>query len=58
MYQFLLEIYYIHIISNFYFVAAAQLLIYMGAINILIIFVVVFIKGDFSIWTVGIGLLR
>nr|YP_009760082.1 NADH-plastoquinone oxidoreductase subunit 6 [Piper longum]YP_010327505.1 NADH dehydrogenase subunit 6 [Piper bambusifolium]YP_010483864.1 NADH dehydrogenase subunit G [Piper bonii]YP_010483950.1 NADH dehydrogenase subunit G [Piper betle]YP_010484034.1 NADH dehydrogenase subunit G [Piper retrofractum]QIQ56693.1 NADH-plastoquinone oxidoreductase subunit 6 [Piper longum]UJH18356.1 NADH dehydrogenase subunit 6 [Piper bambusifolium]UVV35974.1 NADH dehydrogenase subunit G [Piper bonii]UVV36060 len=47
-----------YILSNSYFVAAAQLLIYVGAINVLIIFAVMFMKGseyskDFSIWTVG-----
>nr|YP_009366479.1 NADH dehydrogenase subunit 6 [Piper auritum]YP_784525.1 NADH dehydrogenase subunit 6 [Piper cenocladum]Q06GK8.1 RecName: Full=NAD(P)H-quinone oxidoreductase subunit 6, chloroplastic; AltName: Full=NAD(P)H dehydrogenase subunit 6; AltName: Full=NADH-plastoquinone oxidoreductase subunit 6 [Piper cenocladum]ABI14523.1 NADH-plastoquinone oxidoreductase subunit 6 [Piper cenocladum]ARJ62144.1 NADH dehydrogenase subunit 6 [Piper auritum] len=49
-----------YILSNSYFVAAAQLLIYVGAINVLIIFAVMFMKGseysnDFSIWTVGDG---
>lgn len=47
-----------YILSNSYFVAAAQLLIYVGAINVLIIFAVMFMKGSeyskyFSIWTVG-----
>nr|YP_010483691.1 NADH dehydrogenase subunit G [Piper austrosinense]UVV35801.1 NADH dehydrogenase subunit G [Piper austrosinense] len=47
-----------YILSNSYFVAAAQLLIYVGAINVLIIFAVMFMKGseyskDSSIWTVG-----
>nr|UUL96948.1 NADH-plastoquinone oxidoreductase subunit 6 [Aristolochia tubiflora]WHE25938.1 NADH-plastoquinone oxidoreductase subunit 6 [Aristolochia tubiflora] len=49
-----------YIPSNSYFVAAAQLLIYVGAINVLIIFAVMFMKGseyskDFSLWTVGDG---
>uniref|UniRef100_UPI0030FE22A1 NADH dehydrogenase subunit 6 n=1 Tax=Anemopsis californica TaxID=108407 RepID=UPI0030FE22A1 len=49
-----------YILSNSYFVAAAQLLIYVGAINVLIIFAVMFMKGseysnDFSLWTVGDG---
>nr|WOK78811.1 NADH dehydrogenase subunit 6 [Hydrangea platyarguta] len=49
-----------YILSNSYFVAAAQLLIYVGAINVLIIFAVMFMKGseyskDFHLWTVGDG---
>nr|YP_010891119.1 NdhG [Peperomia cookiana]YP_010891249.1 NdhG [Peperomia latifolia]WJK72569.1 NdhG [Peperomia cookiana]WJK72699.1 NdhG [Peperomia latifolia] len=49
-----------YILSNSYFVAVAQLLIYVGAINVLILFAVMFMKGseyfnDFSIWTVGDG---
>nr|YP_009539023.1 NADH dehydrogenase subunit 6 [Saruma henryi]YP_010204275.1 NdhG [Asarum misandrum]YP_010204288.1 NdhG [Asarum misandrum]YP_010204375.1 NdhG [Asarum maculatum]YP_010204388.1 NdhG [Asarum maculatum]YP_010828319.1 NADH-plastoquinone oxidoreductase subunit 6 [Asarum splendens]YP_010828332.1 NADH-plastoquinone oxidoreductase subunit 6 [Asarum splendens]AVP27362.1 NADH dehydrogenase subunit 6 [Asarum canadense]AVV65902.1 NADH dehydrogenase subunit 6 [Asarum minus]AVV65980.1 NADH dehydrogenase len=49
-----------YILSNSYFVAAAQLLIYVGAINVLIIFAVMFMKGseysnDLSLWTVGDG---
>nr|YP_010462299.1 NADH-plastoquinone oxidoreductase subunit 6 [Petrocodon multiflorus]UUJ36100.1 NADH-plastoquinone oxidoreductase subunit 6 [Petrocodon multiflorus] len=49
-----------YILSNSYFVAAAQLLIYVGAINVLIIFAVMFMNGseyykDFSLWTVGDG---
>ena len=49
-----------YILSNSYFVAAAQLLIYVGAINVLIIFAVMFINGseyskDFHLWTVGDG---
>uniref|UniRef100_A0AB38ZIQ2 NAD(P)H-quinone oxidoreductase subunit 6, chloroplastic n=1 Tax=Scrophularia taihangshanensis TaxID=3138700 RepID=A0AB38ZIQ2_9LAMI len=49
-----------YIISNSYFVAAAQLLIYVGAINVLIIFAVMFMNGseyykDFHLWTVGDG---
>nr|YP_010701641.1 NADH-plastoquinone oxidoreductase subunit 6 [Sedum pachyphyllum]WCJ53202.1 NADH-plastoquinone oxidoreductase subunit 6 [Sedum pachyphyllum] len=49
-----------YILSNSHFVAAAQLLIYVGAINVLIIFAVMFINGlehykDFQFWTVGDG---
>ncbi|YP_009871014.1 NADH-plastoquinone oxidoreductase subunit 6 (chloroplast) [Prosopis cineraria] len=49
-----------YILSNSHFVAAAQLLIYVGAINVLIIFAVMFINGseyyqDFNLWTVGDG---
>nr|YP_010248960.1 NADH dehydrogenase subunit 6 [Ruellia brittoniana]YP_010879212.1 NADH-plastoquinone oxidoreductase subunit 6 [Ruellia simplex]QTT58260.1 NADH dehydrogenase subunit 6 [Ruellia brittoniana]WIC96655.1 NADH-plastoquinone oxidoreductase subunit 6 [Ruellia simplex] len=49
-----------YILSNSYFVAAAQLLIYVGAINVLIIFAVMFMNGseyykDFHLWTVGDG---
>nr|QHN54494.1 NADH dehydrogenase subunit 6 [Montrichardia arborescens] len=49
-----------YILLNSYFVAAAQLLIYVGAINVLIIFAVMFMKGseysnDFYFWTVGDG---
>nr|YP_010038170.1 NADH-plastoquinone oxidoreductase subunit 6 [Trithuria lanterna]YP_010038179.1 NADH-plastoquinone oxidoreductase subunit 6 [Trithuria lanterna]QII42282.1 NADH-plastoquinone oxidoreductase subunit 6 [Trithuria lanterna]QII42291.1 NADH-plastoquinone oxidoreductase subunit 6 [Trithuria lanterna] len=49
-----------YISSNSYFVAAAQLLIYVGAINVLILFAVMFMNGSeyynhFSIWTVGDG---
>lgn len=49
-----------YILSNSYFVAAAQLLIYIGAINVLIIFAVMFMNGseyykDFHLWTVGDG---
>uniref|UniRef100_UPI003001A6BE NADH-plastoquinone oxidoreductase subunit 6 n=1 Tax=Amorphophallus tonkinensis TaxID=1720486 RepID=UPI003001A6BE len=49
-----------YILLNSYFVAAAQLLIYVGAINVLIIFAVMFMKGseysnDFFLWTVGDG---
>nr|YP_009695957.1 NdhG [Hydrostachys goudotiana]YP_009699948.1 NdhG [Hydrostachys polymorpha]QEJ82669.1 NdhG [Hydrostachys goudotiana]QEJ85725.1 NdhG [Hydrostachys sp. CF-2019]QEJ87931.1 NdhG [Hydrostachys polymorpha] len=48
----------LYILSNSHFVAAAQLLIYVGAINILILFAVMFMKGseyynDFELWTVG-----
>jgi NAD(P)H-quinone oxidoreductase subunit 6 len=47
-----------YILSNSHFVAAAQLLIYVGAINILILFAVMFMNGseyykDFNLWTVG-----
>nr|YP_010567986.1 NADH-plastoquinone oxidoreductase subunit 6 [Dracocephalum rupestre]UZC55731.1 NADH-plastoquinone oxidoreductase subunit 6 [Dracocephalum rupestre]WCR50849.1 NADH dehydrogenase subunit G [Dracocephalum rupestre] len=50
-----------YILSNSYFVAAAQLLIYVGAINVLIIFAVMFMNGseyynDFHLWTVGDGI--
>nr|YP_010187096.1 NADH dehydrogenase subunit 6 [Dicrastylis parvifolia]QVL24735.1 NADH dehydrogenase subunit 6 [Dicrastylis parvifolia] len=50
----------LYILSNSYFVAAAQLLIYVGAINVLIIFAVMFMNGseyykDFHLWTVGNG---
>nr|AVM84668.1 NADH-plastoquinone oxidoreductase subunit 6 [Sampaiella trichoclada] len=50
----------LYILSNSYFVAAAQLLIYVGAINVLIIFAVMFMNGseyskDFHLWTVGDG---
>nr|UDN41884.1 NADH dehydrogenase ND6 subunit [Cuttsia viburnea] len=50
-----------YILSNSHFVAAAQLLIYVGAINILIIFAVMFMNGseyykDFHLWTVGDGI--
>nr|YP_010253707.1 NADH-plastoquinone oxidoreductase subunit 6 [Aristolochia delavayi]QTZ18045.1 NADH-plastoquinone oxidoreductase subunit 6 [Aristolochia delavayi] len=49
-----------YIPSNSFFVAAAQLLIYVGAVNVLIIFAVMFMKGseysnDLSLWTVGDG---
>nr|YP_010304294.1 NADH-plastoquinone oxidoreductase subunit 6 [Notholirion thomsonianum]ULM61998.1 NADH-plastoquinone oxidoreductase subunit 6 [Notholirion thomsonianum] len=49
-----------YILSNSYFVAAAQLLIYVGAINVLIIFAVMFINGsEYSnvshLWTFGDG---
>uniref|UniRef100_UPI0031F4192C NADH dehydrogenase subunit G n=1 Tax=Tulipa korolkowii TaxID=1325981 RepID=UPI0031F4192C len=49
-----------YILSNSYFVAAAQLLIYVGAINILIIFAVMFMNGsEYSnnsrLWTLGDG---
>nr|QBA67714.1 NADH dehydrogenase subunit 6 [Amphilophium bauhinioides] len=49
-----------YILSNSYFVAAAQLLIYVGAINVLIIFAVMFMNGseyskDENLWTVGDG---
>nr|YP_010986817.1 NADH dehydrogenase subunit G [Pinguicula vulgaris]WOL38208.1 NADH dehydrogenase subunit G [Pinguicula vulgaris] len=35
-----------YILSNSYFVAAAQLLLYVGAINVLIIFAVMFMNGS------------
>nr|YP_009317030.1 NADH dehydrogenase subunit 6 [Nymphaea jamesoniana]YP_009567958.1 NADH dehydrogenase subunit 6 [Nymphaea lotus]YP_010135705.1 NADH dehydrogenase subunit G [Nymphaea amazonum]YP_010135790.1 NADH dehydrogenase subunit G [Nymphaea conardii]YP_010135875.1 NADH dehydrogenase subunit G [Nymphaea glandulifera]YP_010136215.1 NADH dehydrogenase subunit G [Nymphaea rudgeana]YP_010136300.1 NADH dehydrogenase subunit G [Nymphaea tenerinervia]YP_010167263.1 NADH-plastoquinone oxidoreductase subunit 6 len=49
-----------YILSNSYFVAAAQLLIYVGAINVLILFAVMFMNGseyynDLHFWTVGDG---
>nr|YP_009671431.1 NADH-plastoquinone oxidoreductase subunit 6 [Passiflora obovata]QCX30686.1 NADH-plastoquinone oxidoreductase subunit 6 [Passiflora obovata] len=49
-----------YILSNFHFVAAAQLLIYVGAINVLILFTVMFINGpEYSkgsnLWSVGNG---
>nr|YP_010213192.1 NADH-plastoquinone oxidoreductase subunit 6 [Linum grandiflorum]UBK11742.1 NADH-plastoquinone oxidoreductase subunit 6 [Linum grandiflorum] len=49
-----------YILSNSHFVAAAQLLIYVGAINVLILFAVMFMNGseyskDLSLWTVGDG---
>lgn len=51
----------LYILSNSHFVAAAQLLIYVGAINVLIIFAVMFMNDseystDFSLWTVGEGI--
>nr|YP_009921976.1 NADH-plastoquinone oxidoreductase subunit 6 [Disanthus cercidifolius subsp. longipes]YP_010994588.1 NADH-plastoquinone oxidoreductase subunit 6 [Disanthus cercidifolius]QID04109.1 NADH-plastoquinone oxidoreductase subunit 6 [Disanthus cercidifolius subsp. longipes]QMS50463.1 NADH-plastoquinone oxidoreductase subunit 6 [Disanthus cercidifolius subsp. longipes]WOZ13320.1 NADH-plastoquinone oxidoreductase subunit 6 [Disanthus cercidifolius] len=47
-----------YISANSHFVAAAQLLIYVGAINILIIFAVMFMNNsgyskDSNLWTVG-----
>nr|YP_010449885.1 NADH dehydrogenase subunit G [Gelsemium sempervirens]UTU96459.1 NADH dehydrogenase subunit G [Gelsemium sempervirens] len=49
-----------YILLSSHFVAAAQLLIYVGAINILIIFAVMFMNGseyykDLHLWTVGDG---
>nr|WIW41351.1 NADH-plastoquinone oxidoreductase subunit 6 [Helleborus atrorubens] len=49
-----------YILSNSHFVAAAQLLIYVGAINVLIVFAVMFMNGseyynDFHLWTIGDG---
>nr|YP_010242889.1 NdhG [Impatiens stenosepala]QTJ26022.1 NdhG [Impatiens stenosepala] len=51
----------LYILSNSHFVAAAQLLIYVGAINVLIIFAVMFMSSsesyeDFRLWTVGDGI--
>nr|AGW99024.1 NADH-plastoquinone oxidoreductase subunit 6 [Ipomoea corymbosa] len=51
----------LYILSNSYFVAAAQLLIYVGAINVLILFAVMFLNGseysnDFPLWTLGDGI--
>nr|YP_010461914.1 NADH dehydrogenase subunit I [Bistorta officinalis]UUF93783.1 NADH dehydrogenase subunit I [Bistorta officinalis] len=50
-----------YILANSQFVASAQLLIYVGAINVLIIFAVMFINGleydkDFRLWTLGDGI--
>nr|YP_010432939.1 NADH dehydrogenase subunit 6 [Subularia monticola]USW06489.1 NADH dehydrogenase subunit 6 [Subularia monticola] len=50
-----------YILSNSHFVAAAQLLIYVGAINILIVFAVMFMNDseystEFHPWTVGNGI--
>nr|YP_011014275.1 NADH dehydrogenase subunit G [Arenaria przewalskii]WQA10681.1 NADH dehydrogenase subunit G [Arenaria przewalskii] len=47
-----------YILANSQFVASAQLLIYVGAINVLIIFVVMFMNGpeydiNLRLWTVG-----
>nr|YP_009679656.1 NdhG [Trichopus zeylanicus subsp. travancoricus]QDP69971.1 NdhG [Trichopus zeylanicus subsp. travancoricus] len=49
-----------YIPSNSYFLAAVQLLIYVGAINVLIIFAIMFMKSseysnDSHLWTVGDG---
>nr|YP_010407285.1 NADH-plastoquinone oxidoreductase subunit 6 [Spiranthes sinensis]URF20175.1 NADH-plastoquinone oxidoreductase subunit 6 [Spiranthes sinensis] len=48
----------LYISLNSYFVAAAQFLIYVGAINVLIIFAVMFMNGseyskDSYLWTIG-----
>nr|YP_010512937.1 NADH dehydrogenase subunit 6 [Platymiscium pubescens]UXL84426.1 NADH dehydrogenase subunit 6 [Platymiscium pubescens] len=50
-----------YILSNSHFVAAAQLLIYVGAINVLILFAVMFMNSseyyqDFNLLTVGGGI--
>nr|YP_010892136.1 NdhG [Ludwigia adscendens]WJO89832.1 NdhG [Ludwigia adscendens]WMY92972.1 NADH-plastoquinone oxidoreductase subunit 6 [Ludwigia adscendens] len=50
-----------YILSNSYFVAAAQLLIYVGAINVLILFAVMFMNGSeyykgSNLWIVGDGI--
>uniref|UniRef100_UPI0030E5F684 NADH-plastoquinone oxidoreductase subunit 6 n=1 Tax=Petrorhagia saxifraga TaxID=46121 RepID=UPI0030E5F684 len=47
-----------YILANSQFVASAQLLIYVGAINVLIIFAVMFMNGaeydtNLRLWTVG-----
>jgi len=47
-----------YILANSHFVASAQLLIYVGAINVLIIFAVMFMSGpecdtNLRLWTVG-----
>nr|AFA27931.1 NADH-plastoquinone oxidoreductase subunit 6 [Syngonanthus chrysanthus] len=49
-----------YILSNSYFIAAVQLLIYVGAINVLILFAVMFMNGsEYSknayFWTPGSG---
>nr|YP_010449798.1 NADH dehydrogenase subunit G [Gelsemium elegans]UTU96372.1 NADH dehydrogenase subunit G [Gelsemium elegans] len=46
-----------YILLSSHFVAAAQLLIYVGAINVLIIFAVMFMNGSeyYKYWTVGDG---
>ena len=49
-----------YFLLNSYFVAVAQLLIYVGAINVLIIFAVMFVNGsewskDKNYWTIGDG---
>ncbi|WP_348520212.1 NADH-quinone oxidoreductase subunit J, partial [Algimonas porphyrae] len=49
-----------YISLNSYFVAAAQLLIYVGAINVLILFAVMFMNTsqyskDSYLWTIGDG---
>nr|YP_009449942.1 NADH-plastoquinone oxidoreductase subunit 6 [Burmannia coelestis]ANK36139.1 NADH-plastoquinone oxidoreductase subunit 6 [Burmannia coelestis] len=48
----------LYILLNSYFVAATQLLIYVGAINILILFAVMFINiseysNNYQLWTIG-----
>nr|UEP17582.1 NADH dehydrogenase subunit G [Pteroxygonum denticulatum] len=50
-----------YILANSQFVASAQLLIYVGAINVLIIFAVMFINEleydtNFRLWTLGDGI--
>nr|YP_009455366.1 NADH-plastoquinone oxidoreductase subunit 6 [Erythropalum scandens]AUG62900.1 NADH-plastoquinone oxidoreductase subunit 6 [Erythropalum scandens] len=50
-----------YISSNSHFLSAAQLLIYVGAINVLIVFAVMFMSGseyykDSHFWTVGDGI--
>nr|YP_010506598.1 NADH dehydrogenase subunit I [Persicaria hydropiper]YP_010698272.1 NADH-plastoquinone oxidoreductase subunit 6 [Persicaria viscosa]YP_010977123.1 NADH-plastoquinone oxidoreductase subunit 6 [Persicaria jucunda]WOZ09628.1 NADH-plastoquinone oxidoreductase subunit 6 [Persicaria pubescens]UXF58342.1 NADH dehydrogenase subunit I [Persicaria hydropiper]WCH58264.1 NADH-plastoquinone oxidoreductase subunit 6 [Persicaria viscosa]WNZ34318.1 NADH-plastoquinone oxidoreductase subunit 6 [Persicaria ju len=50
-----------YILANSQFVASAQLLIYVGAINVLIIFAVMFVNGleydkNFRLWTLGDGI--
>jgi len=49
-----------YILANLLFVASVKLLIYVGAMNVLIIFVVMFMSGlecgkDFHLWTAGDG---
>nr|QWT70190.1 NADH dehydrogenase subunit 6 [Chamira circaeoides] len=51
----------LYILANSHFVASAQLLIYVGAINVLIIFAVMFMTDseystDLKLWTVGDGI--
>ena len=52
-----------NIISNSHFVATAQLFICVGAVNVLILFVVMFMNGSYypkdfhlNLWTIGNGL--
>nr|YP_010953960.1 NADH-plastoquinone oxidoreductase subunit 6 [Cladopus fukienensis]YP_010954039.1 NADH-plastoquinone oxidoreductase subunit 6 [Cladopus pierrei]WMV01355.1 NADH-plastoquinone oxidoreductase subunit 6 [Cladopus fukienensis]WMV01434.1 NADH-plastoquinone oxidoreductase subunit 6 [Cladopus pierrei] len=50
-----------YFLADSHFVAAAQLLIYVGAINVLILFAVMFLNGseyykDFSLLTIGNGI--
>nr|YP_010290562.1 NADH-plastoquinone oxidoreductase subunit 6 [Centrolepis aristata]ULQ64508.1 NADH-plastoquinone oxidoreductase subunit 6 [Centrolepis aristata] len=50
----------LYILLNSYFVAAAQLLIYVGAINVLIIFALMFMNSvewfkEKNFWTIGDG---
>nr|YP_009570835.1 NADH-plastoquinone oxidoreductase subunit 6 [Limonium tenellum]QBC67887.1 NADH-plastoquinone oxidoreductase subunit 6 [Limonium tenellum]QKN99043.1 NADH-plastoquinone oxidoreductase subunit 6 [Limonium sinense] len=50
-----------YILANSQFVASAQLLIYVGAINVLILFAVMFINDSeyenaFKLWTIGDGI--
>src|SRR5690606_3749967 len=51
----------LYILANSHFVAAAQLLIYVGAINVLILCAVMFMNDseyciDLNLWTVGNGI--
>ena len=50
----------LYLVSNAESIAAVQLLVYVGAINVLILFAVMFMNGseyykDFNLWTVGDG---